>query len=60
MQKVCNTEVSPEYKEIDDSDTQHMVYLKAKLKHAGSDGYIVGPNAKKFDFLALFGLIRFR
>ena len=37
-----------------------MAYLQAKLKQAGSYGYIVGPNAKKFDFLALFGLMRFR
>ena len=60
MQKVCNTEVSPEYKEIDHADILYMAYLKAELKQAGSDGYIVGPNAKKFDFLALFGLMRFR
>ena len=37
-----------------------MAYLKAKPKQAGSYGFIVGPNAKKFDFLALFGLMRFR
>ena len=46
--------------EIDPADIQHMAYLKAKFKQAGSDKYIVGPNAKKFDFLALFGLMRFR
>ena len=55
-----NIEVSPEYKEIDHSDIQHMAHLKSKLKQAGSDGYIVGPNARKFDFLALFGQMRFR
>ena len=53
-------EVSPEYKRIDHANIQHMVYLKAKLKQAGSDGYIIRPNATKFDFLALFGLMRFR
>ena len=37
-----------------------MAYLKAKLEQAGSDGYIVGPKATKFGFLALFGLMRFR
>ena len=57
---MCNTEISPEYKKIDNADIQTMVYQKAKLKHAGSDGYIVAANAKKFDFLALFGLMRFR
>ena len=55
-----NIEVSPEYKEIDHADIQHMAYLKAKLEQTGSDGYIIGPNATKFDFLALFGLMRFR
>ena len=55
-----NIEVSPEYKEIDHSDIKHMAHLKSKLKQAGSDGYIVGPNARKFDFLALFGQMRFR
>ena len=49
-QKVYNIEVSPEYKEVDHADIQHMAYLKAKSKQAGSDGYTVGPNAKKFDF----------
>ena len=39
---------------------QHMAYLKDKLKQARSDGYIIGPNATKFDFLALFGLMGFR
>ena len=53
-------EVSPEYKRIDHANIQHLAYLKTKLKQAGSDGYIFGPNAKKFDFLALFGLMRFR
>ena len=59
-QEVYNIEVSPEYKEVDNADIQHMAYLKAKPKQAGSDGYTVGPNATKFDFLALFGLKRFR
>ena len=53
-------EVSPEYKRIDHANIQHMAYLKAKLKQAGSDGYIIGPNAKKFDFLALVELMGFR
>ena len=49
-QKIYNIEVSPEYKEVDHADIKHMAYLKAKSKQAGSDGYTVGPNAKKFDF----------
>lgn len=32
-----NTEVSLEYKEIDHSDIQNMVYIQDKLKHAVSD-----------------------
>ena len=47
-------EVSPEYKRIDHPNIQHMAYLKTILKQVGSKGYIIGPNAKKFDFLAIF------
>ena len=54
-----NIEVSPEFKEIDHPDIQHTAYLKDKLKQGGYDGYIIGPNSKKFDFLALFGLMLF-
>ena len=46
--------------EIDHANIQHMAYLKANLEQAGSDGYIIGLNATKFDFLTLFGLMRFR
>ena len=53
-------EVSPEYMQIDHANIQHMAYLKAKLKQAGSSGYISRPNAKKFDFLELFELLGFR
>ena len=53
-------EVSPEYKRIDHANIQHMAYLKAKLKQTRSKGVIIRPNVKKFDFLALFGLMGFR
>ena len=53
-------EVSPEYKRIDHANIQHMAYLKTILKQVGSKGYIIRPNAKKFDFLALFELMGFR
>lgn len=32
--------ISPEYGEIDHLDVQGMIYLKAKIKHSGSDDYM--------------------